>query len=210
MMNPGVTTAPTNYPVSIAEVRTDLRLDHQEDDPELAGLIAAATAFAENFQGRALINRTYTAYLDNWPWNEPIGQTSRIIPANFWRLELPRPPLVSVASITTYDDSDVATVMSAANYYVDNASLVGRVALRNTASWPTPDRLTNGIQIVWTAGYGADMTNVPEETRAGIRLLVKHWHDNPQAVVGLDGRASPLEVPFAVSALLTMNKLWAF
>lgn len=191
MIQARITTKPSRYPVSLAEIRDDLKLGHQEDDAELDAEVAAATIWCEDRQGRAFITRTYTGFLDCWP-RDRHRCTVRAV-------ELPRPPALTVTSVSTFDDSDVETTFDPASYFVDTTGLVGRIALRNTASWPCPARRTNGIKIVWTAGYGPDMTDVPENTRKAIRLLVGQWHDDRDA-----------EPSAAVTALLDPDRLWTF
>lgn len=164
-MNIVQTAAPTKYPVSVAEVRAQLGIDTGDYDARLAGLIAAATEHVETFLGRALITRTYSGFLNWWP-SDPGGHVRRYI-------NLEKPPLQSVIDVITYDDSDVPTTFTAAgNYYVDTMRSPGRVVLRRGIVWPIPLRMANGIQIDWTAGYGADPATVPEAIRLAILIQV--------------------------------------
>lgn len=210
MLSITLTTAPARYPVTLAEARAKLRLDHQEDDAELAALLAASTSWAETFLNRALISRTYTGFLDFWPqlrdarpYSYGYVQTLGSTPvAGLWSgcsrwIELPRPPLVSVGYIKTYDDSDAATTMDTGDYYVDDKSTVGRVVLRTDASWPTPTRAANGIEIQWTAGYGSNPADVPEEIRQAVLIYAGALLDDPNA-----------EPPKAALALASPHRIW--
>lgn len=181
-MNPQVIVAPTAYPVSLAEARLQLGIDTEDYDPRLAALIAAATAHVENATGRALIQRTYRAFLDWWP-SDNLDANPGTMPfpraADWWEggylssyVHLPMPPLVSIGDLITYDDSDVPTTFDPALYFADTAGAIGRLVLRSNAAWPIVLRPVNGIQIDWTAGYGPDPGDVPETMRLAILCMV--------------------------------------
>ena len=194
-MNPSVTSAPATYPVSLAEVRQQLAIETQYWDPRLAGLVAAATAHIETLTGRALITRSYRGFLNWWPLDSRTGAVKRYI-------ALEKPPLISVTSLTTYDDSDNATVMSPSLYFVDTASTIGRSVLRRGVVWPmfpTALRVANGIQVDWTAGYGPNPGDVPEEIRLAILMMVGVFNEQRG-----DETAPPLTPP-AVMHLLPPN-----
>lgn len=185
---PQVLVAPGCYPVSLAELRSQLTIETTDDDARLTGLIAAATATAESFLNRALITRTYRGFLDAWPCNRFGGLVRG--------LELPRAPLVSIDAVATFDDDDVETTWSADDYFADTGSLVGRLITRTTASWPWPTRAANGIRIDWTAGYGPNPGDVPEDIRLGIQVLAG-WLNEQRGDEG-----SPKSWPAAAEALL--------
>lgn len=159
-------TAPVRYPVTIPEARSQLQLDSQDHDPRLGGLIAAATEHVETYTGRALITRTYHAFLNGWPLSNR-GNVERFI-------RLARAPLQSVAFVKTYDDSDVPTTFDPSNYFVDTADPVGRVVLRRFAVWPVSLalRVANCIEIQWTCGYGDNPADTPEAIRLAIRMMI--------------------------------------
>lgn len=178
LVSPQLLTPPAGYPVTVAEVKAQLDIQSDDFDARLAGLIATATEDVEAFLGRALITRQYHAYLDRWPharegggdmggWPAAVGDTGRGWLGRW--IELPMPPLISVDYVRTYDDSDVATTMDPATYYVDTASQIGRLVLRDGQQWPNPTRVANGIEIAWTAGVGATLRPFVDET---IRLAL--------------------------------------
>lgn len=179
-------TAPQITPVTLAEAKQQLRLepDQSDDDALITGLIATAVEQAERWTGRALIRQVWRMFLDAWPGEAPgnawegirEGPSSLIAPspAEVWLAKL---PLISVAHVKTYDDSDVASSWAPSNYVVDTASEPGRIVPRKGASWPTPGRAANGIEIEFTAGYGANAHDVPEGIRQGILGMVEKLHD---------------------------------
>lgn len=190
-MTPQVVTAPAAYPVGLAEVRARLRLETTEDDADLASLIAAATEMAEAYTGRALIERTYRGFLGCFPACRHI--------------DLPRAPLQSVVSVKAYADDDSSVTVDAADYYVDAASLSGRIVLRSGASWPTVGRVANGVEVQWVAGY-PDMNDVPADMRDSFRsaiLILVGWLNEQRG-----DEASPKAMPPAAEALLNPWRIY--
>lgn len=199
---PNLVTAPAAYPISIAEVRDQLGIDAQDGDTLISAHIAAATNLAENYLGQALITRTYHGYLDSWPW-ACTGYSAR------WRstkriVELPRPPLISVGYVRTYDASDAATTISASDYIVDASSFVGRIVFKSTATIDAPAREANGIEIAWTCGMGSTLRPFQDEDiRTALLIIVGALHENR------GDEAAPTALPPAAEALLGPRRLVA-
>lgn len=188
-MNLVMTSPPAAYPVDLAQVRAQLGIDTEDYDARLAGLIAAATEAVEIHIGRALITRGYSGYL-NW---FPSGPQGHIRPY----IQLEKPPLISVTALTTFDDSDNATVFPATSYYVDAVRTPGRIVLRRGQVWPIPLRMANGIKIDFSAGYGPNPGNVPESIRLAILIMVGMFNEQRG-----DETSAPA-MPPAVLALLS-------
>jgi uncharacterized phiE125 gp8 family phage protein len=181
-------TAPTVEPVSLAEAKAHLRIDIDDDDTLIGGLISAARSHLENTARPklAMINQTWEYIADDWP----AGDTFELRPY----------PLQSVTSITYTDRSAVATVFASSNYVVDTYKQPGRLRLKTSANWPgTALREMNGLAIRFVAGYGAAGSAVPVQLRQAILLLVGHWYENREPVMTTGMMAAPL--PMTVDAL---------
>ena len=182
-----VVTAASTPVLSMDEAKLHLRVDISDDDTLIQALVSAATAWAEEFMRVALITRTYDYWLDSWPSGREI--------------ELPMPPLQSVAGVYYYDENDTEYTLATSDYMVDANRRPGRVVLRNDASWPSVTlRAANGVRVRFTAGYGNSASDVPENIRHAIRLLLGHFYENRELVVA--SGAVPKELPFAARALL--------
>ena len=191
-------TAPAAEPVSLAEAKAHLRIDSADDDSLITALISAARQAAESHTRRALITQTWRLTLDRFPaapqpWWGGVREGADM-PAAGSVIELPRPPLVSVTSVTTYDDADNATVASAASYFVDTDGVLGRVALRSGKTWPVTLRVAGGVEVLFVAGYGA-ASAVPQAIRQGMLMQIGHLYENREAEAA---QASP---PAGVAAL---------
>lgn len=186
-----ITTQPIAEPVSLNEAKEQLHIIHNYEDTYIDGLIVAARNYCEQVSRRAFVMRTYSAMLDCWP---------------YWtRFELPYPPLVSVEEINYTNDQGVTAEYDAANYIVDAHSEPGRIALKSTATWPSVTlQEINGVEIVYTAGYG-DVEDVPETYKAAIKLLVAHLYENREAVTTAQG-ISVVTTPLGLDALLLTDR----
>jgi len=184
-----ILTQPTNEPVSLTEAKLHLRVDITADDNEIAGLVQAATEQVELWARRALVTQTLDYTLDAWP-------DGRII-------TLPRPPLVSVTSITYKSDAGVAATFSSTYYAVDADAEPGRVALLDSASWPSTALYpVSPIKVRYIAGYGA-ASAVPERYKQAIKLLCGHWYENREEVIATG--MAPMQIPLGVRALLGID-----
>lgn len=144
------TTAPTEEPLTLAEVKAHLRVvDTSAEDDLLNRLIQAAREYAEDFTNRQFVTATWKLYLDSF------REAGRIV--------LPRPPLIAVSSIAYLDSADASQTWDSANYVVvaDSQRRLGWIQLAPLATYPTTygDRY-NAVTITYTAGYGA-ATAVP-------------------------------------------------
>lgn len=178
-------TPPETEPVSLAETKQHARIDEDTDNNLVASLIVAARQLAETFTRRAFITQTWKMNLDAWPGGE---------------VELPKAPLQSVTSVTTYDDADVATVFAASGYYVDTDTKPGRIVLRDSSTWPDVERVGNGIAIVYKAGYGDQPSDVPAAIRLAILQTIAHLYQHR-------GDASVM-MPETAANLLMGYRIW--
>ncbi len=118
MNEPVVVTAPAESPVSLAEVKVHLRVDDDTEDALLGAMIRGAAETAELYLGRSLMTQTLRLSLDlvsAEPERIPWRSAPRIV-------ELARPPVQSIASVSTYDDDDQASVVDTADFRLANGS----------------------------------------------------------------------------------------
>lgn len=188
-------TAPTSYPVTLAEIKTHLRLDFEETsfDSMLLSYLDAAVRYVQEHTGTQLVTATYKLYLDGFCCAPEIDECGTIRP--------PKPPLLAVSSITYYDTDNVSQTLSTSYYEVDAKSLPGRITLASGYIWPATYNRSNAVTVNYTAGYGA-ATAVPESYKQAVRLLAATWFNNAEAI----SDKAVMRVPFALESLLLMEQ----
>jgi uncharacterized phiE125 gp8 family phage protein len=183
-------TPPAAEPLTLAEAKAHLRVDSASEDDLITGLIKAAREWCEEYQNRAYITQTWDLCLDAFPESPSY---------------LPKPPLQSIASFKYYDKEGTEHVFDAADYVVDTAGFKGRISLAYGKSWPSVTlQPMNGVVIQFVAGYGDAVTDVPERIRSAIKLLIGHLYENREAT----SIKALSEVPFAIYALLGLDRIW--
>lgn len=184
-------TAPVAEPITTADAKAHLRVDSTDDDTYIDSIIKASRRWIEHTYGLALVTQTWDGSLDAFPWDGVI--------------QIPKRPLVSVTSITYYDDDlSTSTVFSSANYQVDTVKRPPRIVLKSGSSWPTDSlRLSSGVVVRFVAGYGA-ASAVPEDIEHAIKLLVGqlYAHREPE-ITG----AVVAKLGFTIDALLADHRL---
>lgn len=157
-------TPPAAEPVSLAEAKLHLRVDGADEDSLITALIAAARGHAEDFLNRALLTQEWELVLDR----SPAGA-----------LEIPKPPLQELGSITTVGLDGQPTVVPAANYLVDAASQPGRLTPAPGYAWPTHRGFASFI-VRFRAGW-ADANALPAQIKQGVLLTIGHLYANREA-----------------------------
>jgi uncharacterized phiE125 gp8 family phage protein len=177
-------TPPAAEPLSLAEAKAWLRVDHDDDDALIAALVASARIHIEKETRRALIAQTWRIVRDAWP----AGGRIEAYPA----------PLRQVLAARVYDSAGAAQAIDAEVFAIDGAAAPGVIAFAPYAL-PRPGRAIAGIEIDVEAGYGATASDVPEPFKQAIRQLVAHWYENRGAGPPDE---NALRMPASVAALV--------
>lgn len=159
-----VNSAPSAEPVSVAEVKTALRIDQAVHDTYLGLLIKAAREFVEIYTRRTLITTT-------------LELRFRVFPAGALRLS--RPPVQSVTTVQYRTGVTAAwTTLAASGYHVDIYD--DPPFIEPEDSWPsiTEDQ-PNHVLVTYLAGYGAAGTAVPEPIRQAIIAIIGDVYEFP-------------------------------
>lgn len=188
-------TAAASYPVTTAEARARLRIDHYDDDDDIASMIAAATAHAEQFTGRAFIDQTWDYYLDAFPASGAI--------------QIPKPPLIGIEGVFSRDSAGTETQIAAAGYLVDSATAQARLALIFGGTWPTIDSIVNAVRIRFRAGYvdydsSPAAGEVPADIKNAILMIVGTLYAHRETIV--IGQ-SAVALPWGAEHLLRQHRV---
>lgn len=158
-----LTVAPTAEPVTLAEAKLWCRVDTDAEDGLLTALVKAARQYAERAADRSLMPQTWALTLPGFP--EEGG-----------RIELPRPPLISVLSVVYVAADGTSTTLAADQYEVNAAAEPGCLWPSYSASvWPVARELAVAVTATYRAGY-SDASLIPEGVRLAMRLMVATWY----------------------------------
>lgn len=177
-------TAPATEPITLAQAKLYLRVDDTADNDLITTLITVARERAEEFTKRAFITQTWNYWLDRFPmghgekwWQGVVQGHMNMLNGGRRDILIPRPPLISITHLKTYNDANTATTYSADNYIVDTASKPGRLCLENSQTWPTDLRRDKAIDIEFVCGYGTNATDVPAAIRAAIYAILAKLYE---------------------------------
>lgn len=186
MLRPVQIAAPAEAPVSLAEAKAHLNVDHDGDDTLITSLVGAGVAHLDGHAGllaRCLVNQQWRQDYRDWHW--------------FHRLPFPD---VSSVTVSYRDISNQEQTVDAALYEIIEDARGALVSFRDVFTKPgLYDDMIAPVSITLTAGFG-DAEDVPQALKQAILLLVGHWYENREAVnIG----NITTELPMAVNALIS-------
>jgi uncharacterized phiE125 gp8 family phage protein len=182
-------TPPAIEPLTLAEAKAHLRVEHADEDTLIGGLIKGARSHVEIATRRALITRRWRLVRDAWPADG--------------RLAVAPGPLKQLVAARIYNSGGTTQALDLAAFIVDKA---GAVLTLTAGGVVAPGRLAAGIEIDVDAGYGDAAADVPEPLRQAIRLLLTHWYEN-RGIMGTGGETAAR--PASVTALIAPYRVLA-
>lgn len=183
MIRPARITAPQNLPLTVYEAKRHLRVEHEDEDDLIEGLIGAATSHLDGWSGvlgRCLVSQE---------WMIAYHSFARILRVPF--------PDVTAASIVYRDADDSEQSVDASNFEIKEDALGAYVWFKDSWSAPRTYARPDAVQITVTAGFG-DPADVPKPICQALKLLIGHFYENREAVTQFNMR----ELPLAVRSLL--------
>jgi uncharacterized phiE125 gp8 family phage protein len=176
--------APALEPVTLADAKLFLRIEHDDDDDVIAALIAAARVHVEAKTRRALITQTWRLTRDVWP----AAGVLPILPV----------PLREVSAVGIYRDDGMLQMLDVDAFQIDTVAAPAMLMFERGAL-PAPGRMSGGIEIDIAVGYGDEPDDVPAPLRQAIQLLVAHWYEN-RRIIAASGEVASM--PVSVTSLI--------
>lgn len=202
-------TAPTDLPVSTAELKTQLRIDFADDDALLDRYIEAATDYVQIRSKHQLIDATFEYTIDGFPGSTLFNGTTAVKASPTSPLsttiQLPKYPVQSITSIKYIDTDGNEQTLSSSLYQLDETHRPCRVSPAYNETWPDTRAQMEAVAIRFVSGHGADETAVPENLKQAVMLLAGAWYENRE---GLATGNVAREVPFGVNALIGMERIY--
>ncbi|PWL16384.1 hypothetical protein DKP76_17865 [Falsochrobactrum shanghaiense] len=189
MLAPVRTVAPASMPVTLAEAKAHLRVDHDDQDDLITAQIKAATAYLDGYAGilgRALVTQT---------WRQDfVGFADH--------LALPISPVIAIVSISYFDVGNVQQTLDAGVYDLFADTRGAYLTLRPGQSWPATFRRADAVSITFIAGFGA-AADVPEPIRQAILLIVQRLFDgaDTEIDIAIEGTVHALIAPYRKSPI---------
>lgn len=171
-----LTSAPAIEPLTVTEVKDNLRITGTDDDTRLEGLIKSARIWCEGYTNRSFIKQTRIQYMDEF-W-QPLGYKDF---RNSSCVELLHGPLLDVSGTTViavryYDEDDVLQTLTSSKYWIDAKRPIPRIYVKE--SWPTTKVRPNAVEIEYYAGYGTTAADVPGNFKDAMHMYIAHCYEN--------------------------------
>jgi uncharacterized phiE125 gp8 family phage protein len=127
-------------PVTLAALKARMKLTSTADDTQLTGIITQAREIAERVSRRCLAYKSLAYTMDRFPYpHEPI--------------RVPVPPLISLTSITFFDETVTEQTLDPSEYWVAAQQIPALIAPKPGIVWPPTARLPGAVTLNFTAGY---------------------------------------------------------
>lgn len=195
---------PAIEPVSLAEAKKHLRIEHEDEDSYILGLVQAARQYCELRTDRCFIDTRLEMKLDTFPSSielplplPPFSPTAgrQEIEIKFLNVQLQELSVVEAQPVI---------VSSPGTFIANRASTPVILTPNVNGYWPVTGPIRSAVTIRWWAGYGESVINVPKAIRHAILMIVAHWYVQREAVAVNIGNA-PV-VPMAAEELLSTFK----
>lgn len=154
------TVEPALEPITLAEAKAHMRLDHDAEDALVSALIRAAREEVERATGTALITQDWRLVRDAWPRTGVLSLTPH--------------PVREILAVTVYGSEGEASAIDPGAWRLDPHARPARLWLPER---PAPGAVLNGIEVDFRAGYGEAGPDVPDMLKRAILLLVAHWFE---------------------------------
>ena len=208
-----IITPPAAEPLTLAETKLHLRVDHTVDDTLITALIATAREWVESYTGKSLIEQTRQITLSSWPYAP---------------LRLHGGPVQEISSVKYLDKTGTEQTVAETVYWLTPG---GEISLDYGQTWPSEQlRGPDSIAITYVTGYEPVVTetevpvedgeegetetitttdyggNVPRQFKQAMLLLIGTWYELREGVfvgksTSISGQANPM-IPFGVKEIL--------
>lgn len=168
MMALELVTAPENEPISLDAAKLHLHIDAGSQDTLISSLITAARQRYEGrggILGRAFLTQTWDLWLDCFPAC----------------IRLPLAPVQSITWVKYVDPDGTLQGLDPARYQVDLKPVRARLLPAYNDIWPITRAVPNAVNVRFVAGYGDDVSKVPQPIIGAMLRVIAVWFENRSA-----------------------------
>lgn len=194
-----IVTDVTVEPITLLEAKNYLRVDMDNDDSFISGLISAAREACEVFCGRSFAVISYVQTLDSFPYYTDTVISQNSYPPSYaslpqysttmWNysqmIKLFYPPLIRVDRIEYIAaDGTMQTLEPDTDFVVDNINEPARIFPIPGSTWPPVFYTPNSVKIFFTCGYdGSVQPACPKRAITAMYQLLSNWYENREAAM---------------------------
>jgi uncharacterized phiE125 gp8 family phage protein len=120
------------------------------------------------------------------------------------KIEIPFPKLQSITTVKYTDTDGAQQTLSDTLYTVVTNTEPGYIIPAYNQDWPDIRDVPDAVEVRFIAGYGLASTDVPQDMRHAILLLIGTWDENTEDVQPFNLN----QIPFGVKALLDPHRMW--
>jgi len=153
-------TDATTEVLTLAEIKTFLRIDGNDFDSILTPFIKVSRQIGENITGREFVEKEFKLYLDTFPQCNG--------------MEVKRSKLKSITSIQYYDVNNALQTLSSADYYFTNDADYSSIYINNDKTFPTTYERNQAVIITFKADY----PNRPEAIKQACLSVCSYLYEN--------------------------------
>lgn len=153
--------------VSLAKVKSHLRIEHDEEDALLKLFIKAATNLVENETGKSLITKVFVKRC-----------AAEKNTSGYTRIKLEQPPLVQIISVAEILKNNETRPIK--KYLVEWDDTSPCVLVNNHFM---------NIEVIYEAGYGNKPSMIPADLRQAILMLVGEMYENRTAESSIENNS---------------------
>lgn len=166
-----IITEAASEPLTLAEVKTHLKMDGiSADDDLINATISAARQLAEDYCGIKFIDTIIEDVFDRFP-------KGGLMKNDCFYLMIGN--VSSVDFVKYYDENGSEQTWDSSNYLVDTYRKQSRICLMPNKQFPTYDSdRFNGISARYTSGFGATAADVPAAIKQAMLLIIGHLYNN--------------------------------
>jgi len=185
-----VITAPTSEPITLAECKTQLRVESSftDDDTWINDTIPVVREQVEGLINRALMNQTLELAL---PEFKDV-------------IELPKPPLSSLTSVKYYDDDNALQTLASSEYIVNDYDEPTTINKLSTINYPSTFDRPDAVLVRYQAGY-PDAASVPAMVKQAMLMIMTDLYDNRSSITN-PSFTTKVEWTPQILSLLSLNK----
>lgn len=174
-------TSLVTEPVTLAEAKAHLRVDHSDDDTYIASLITAAREQAESYCELVIPVQQFKYDLDCFPAS----------------ISLPNVPVISIDSIAYIDGSGASQPLT--EYYLSRTPVSASIESAYSESFPVTELGRDKVSVTFTAGF----SDMPETIKHAIKLIIGSLYEQREDhAAGITINS----VPWSSKALLNTHK----